>query len=87
MIRSARDSAVNALEQVLDSLARIARRRWNLHLHPSAMVESTLDEAQLLEHPDEDARIAVRSGARQIVRVDGARSVTNREICRSQLLR
>ncbi len=75
-----------SFEQELDTLPCIAGRGRKLESHQPALVESPLDETGLLEHSDENPRIAVRSGRGELRRIDGSRAVAESAIHGSELL-
>ena len=85
--RSARDSATSsrALEQRLHALARIGRRRFERDPHESPLVEVAPEETRLLEHPDENARVALGNERGELVRLDEPLRVPERAVDRAKL--
>ena len=76
-----------AVEKRFDSFARIGGSGREVDSHQPPLVEAPLEEACLLEHADEDTRIAFRHEDREVVGVDEPVRVSQRTVDRSELRR
>ena len=64
-----------ALEQGFDTFPGVGRRGLERDPHQPPLVEVAADQAGLLEHADEDTRVAFRHEGRQLVGLDEPRCV------------
>ena len=60
------------LEQHRDALGGVLRRGQHLDAQPTAPIGASPNEAGLLEHPDEDATVALGGDGGQVVGLDRA---------------
>ncbi len=75
------------VEQRVDSFAGVVGRGRQLDPHEPALVEAATEEAGLLEHADEDARIPLGDEGGELVRVDEPARIPKDAIDRTQLSR
>ena len=59
-----------AVQERLDSFSRIGRSRREIDSHRSSLVETSLEQAGLLEHADEYACISFGHQRGEVVRID-----------------
>ncbi len=71
-VRTRLGEELRAHEQRLHAFGGVLGRRRELDAHAPAFVEASRDEPGLLEHSDEDARVAFGCGGRELARVDCA---------------
>ena len=79
-VRASLRDEPGAVEQRLDSRRRVVGRCEDLYPHTATLVEPAPQEARLLEHPDQDAWIAVRDEGGQLLRLDGSAGVAERPV-------
>ena len=76
----------SAIEERFDPLAGVVRCRSELDLQQPPSVEATSQECRLLEHADEDTRVAFGDEGSEVVRVHEPVSVPKRAVDRAELV-